>query len=146
MDKSFITHTPQYPNIWYFISSIYIYIYFIGVFAMYRNEQNEMWMPLGKKPTTFLKQHSRTGKMCFFFFFAHCNISYFILDCYYFRVSQAEELLLMEIKTHSKEKAFSILFLTVPSWRICQTQYNFDATPASKRCWQIFWEFGILYQ
>lgn len=136
--------TCQYPNTWYFISSRYIYIYFIGICTTCHNEQNEMWKPLGKNPTTFLKQHPRTGKMCWFF--ACCSIRYFILDCYYFRMSHAEELLLMEIKTHSKEEAFSILFLTVPSWRICQTQYNFDATQASKRRWQIFWEFGILYQ
>jgi len=61
-------------------------------------------------------------------------------------VSHAKELLLVEIKTHSKEEAFSTLFLTVPSWGTCQTEYNFAITQAFKRCWQMLFEFGILYQ
>lgn len=83
-----------------------------GICTMSHNEQNEMRKPLGKTHH-FSKTTPKNRKNVLLF--AHCNIRYFILDCYYFRVSRAEGLLLMEIKSHSKEEAFSILFLTVPS-------------------------------
>lgn len=94
-----------------------------GICTRDDNEHKEIWKPLENKKThDFSKTTPKNRKNVLFF--AYCNIRYFILDCYYFHVSHAEELLLMEIQTHSKKEAFSILFLTVPSWRTCQTQYN----------------------